>query len=164
VPLGDRQYAELQRRLGVVVSCTRCRLTFPYSAIGERSTGRSLDSTAERPAPNARRGASADLVLATEEPHAPQVFAPTADGPVVVPAFETGVDEEQPCLTVVESGSQERPAPRRSLGAIWRSLAAPGRCVIIGAVVLSLALIAAAVVYRITSAPPGQPPESSGAR
>jgi hypothetical protein len=159
VPLGDRQYAELQRRLRVIVPCPRCRLTFPYSAIGERVVGTSTDSTVDEPPSSARRSPAPDLVLRSEGPLPPQAFAPTADGPVVMPALET----EGPRLTVVESGSGEQ-SPGRSLGAVWWSLSAPARWVIIAALVLSLGLISAAVVFRVTSAPTDNPTDSSGAQ
>jgi hypothetical protein len=164
VPLGDRQYAELQRRLRVVVPCPRCRLTFPYSAIGERSAGPAADSTVDQPAAVAGTSSAPDLVLPSDGPFAPQVFAPTAEGPLVVQALETDIEEEGPCLTIVESESQEPRAAQRSPGAVWRSLSAPVRWLTVAALVVSLGLIGAAVIYRVTSAPPGQPPDSSGAR
>src|ERR1700724_2167363 len=95
VPLGDRQYAELQRRLRVIAICPRCRLTFPYSAVGGRAVGPAAAFTA-----------------------AQQMFAPTAEGPVVVPALETDVVEEQPYLTIADSDSADQRTPRRSLLAV----------------------------------------------
>jgi hypothetical protein len=156
VPLGDRQYAELQRRLRVTVNCSRCRLTFPYSAIGERPGGSSRTPTAEQPAVKARP-AAADLVLPSEAPLAPQAFAHTAQGPAVVLPLQMDPDENEPCLRVVDPGEDVPPpgSPRE----VWRSLSAPARWLVIGAIVLSLALLAGATVYRLTS----EPPDASGA-
>jgi hypothetical protein len=162
VPLGDRHYAELQRRLRVIVFCPHCRLTFPYSALGERSSGSAATATVEQPA--AATSSAPDLVLPSEAPLPPQAFAPTARGPLVVQALQMDSDLEGPALTIVERGSDEQPASRRSLDQVWRSLSAPARWLIVAALVLSLGLISAAVVYRVTSTPAGQPPDSSGAR
>jgi hypothetical protein len=157
VPLGDRQYAELQRRLRVTVNCTRCRLTFPYSAIGERAGASTRTPTANQPAAKARPAAP-DLVLPSEDPVAPRALAATAEGPAVVLPLQMGTDEDGPCLTVVEPG-EEAPPPPGSLREVWVSLSAPARWLVIGAIVLSLALLSGATVYRLTS----EPPDASGA-
>jgi hypothetical protein len=152
VPLGDRQYVELQRRLRVIAVCPRCRLTFPYSAVGERVVGPAAASTAEQPSARAGADSAPDLQLASDGPAVPRLFAPTAEGPLRVPALETDVVEEQPCLTIAESGSGEQPAPRRSLLTVWRGFSAPGRWVIITSLILSLGLVIAATVYRVVVA------------
>jgi len=163
VPLGDRQYAELQRRLRVTVNCSRCRLTFPYSAIGERAGASTRTPTVNQPAAKARPVAP-DLLLPSDAPVAPQAFTPTAEGPAVVPALQIqrDTDEEGPYLTVVEPG-EEAPPPG-SLREVWRSLSAPARWLVVGAIVLSVALLAGATVYRLTSESPDDPPDAPGAR
>jgi hypothetical protein len=163
VPLGDRQYAELQRRLRVTVSCTRCRLTFPYSAVGERASASKRTPTANQPAVKAKSSAPG-LVLPSDAPVAPQMFAPTAEGPAVVPPalqIQMDADEEEPCLTVVEPGEE---APPGSLREVWRSLSAPARWLVVGAIFLSVALLTGATVYRLTSESPDDPPDAPGAR
>ncbi len=152
VPLGDRQYAELQRRLRVIAICPRCRLTFPYSAVGERAVGPAAASTSEQPSARAVSDSARDLQLTSDGPAAPQMFAPTAEGPVVVPALETDVVEEQPYLTIADGDSADQRTPRRSLLAVWRGFSAPGRWVIIASLILSLGLVIAATVYRVVFA------------
>ncbi len=152
VPLGDRQYTELQRRLRVIANCPRCRLTFPYSAVAERAVGPAAASTVEQPSASAREGSAPDLQLASEAPAAPQMFARTAEGPPIVPALEIDLVEERPCLTIAESGSAEQPAPRRSLVDVWRNFSAAGRWIIIASLILSVGLVIAATVYRVVFA------------
>jgi hypothetical protein len=83
---------------------------------------------------------------------------------MVVPALETDIEAEGPCLTIVDSGAEARPALRQSLAAVWLGLSAPARWLIIAAVVLSLGLITAATVYRVVSAPPAHRPDPSSVR
>jgi hypothetical protein len=164
VALADRQYAELQRRLRVVVSCPRCRLTFPYSAIAERSAGPAKASTVEQPAARIEPSAGPDLVDSSAAPGIRRSFAHIPENLEESSQLQSAADDHGPCLTIVEHGAEPSQLPRRSAGAIWRGLRAPARWLIVAAVILSFGLVAAATVYRLASGSPGSPPESTGAR